>query len=104
MDKLSVRAHGDNLRPQLLELLILLCQSTKLCRSYKCEVCRIEEKYGPFASLLELFEGDLSKKHLIWIIGIHFKIRDTLPQMQSITALLCAHIHYPPHFGILGLC
>lgn len=93
MDKLCICAHGHNFSSRFLELLILLCQSTKLCCSDKCEICRIEEEDGPLAILLELFKGDLSKKHLIWIIGIHFKIRDALPQMESITTLLCAHIH-----------
>ncbi len=103
MDKLCIRAHGNNFSPRFLELFILLCQSTKLCRSDKCEICRIEEEYGPFAILLELFKGDLSKKDLIWIIGIHFKIRDTLPQMQSITTFLCAHIFKPPLIRILRM-
>jgi hypothetical protein len=97
MDKLCVCAHGNHLSPCFIELFILLCQSTKFCSSDKCKICWIEEEYGPFAILFELLKGDLPEEHLFWIIRIHFKIRDTLPQIQSIARFLYAHRSLPPY-------
>ena len=56
MNELCVRAYRDDLCARLLELIILLCQSSEFSSSDKSKISRIEKKYGPFIVFLQRLE------------------------------------------------
>jgi hypothetical protein len=48
VNEFGISAYGNNLGIDRLEILVLLCQSSKLRGSDKGEVCGIEEEHCPF--------------------------------------------------------
>lgn len=61
MNKLCIRAYGNNLGAYLGEFLLLLCQSSKLGGSDKGEVCRVKEQYCPFPAFFHSLKAHFAE-------------------------------------------
>jgi hypothetical protein len=89
MDELGVCAHRDDLGIDRLEILMLLCQSGKFCRSDKREISRIEKEHRPFLVCLQGCQADLSEVPFGWFIRLDLEIRYRFPYFD---AIVFAHI------------
>jgi hypothetical protein len=78
MHELGVPADRDDLRTDLLEGLVLLCQSSELGGSDEGEVRGIEEQDRPFLRRFKGGEADLAEIPLRRLEGLQFELRDFL--------------------------
>jgi hypothetical protein len=96
MDEFGISADGNNLGARLAELLMLLCQSSKLGRSDKGKVRGIKEEDSPFSAFSQRLQTHLPEIALPGLIRFKFKIRDVLSGSQAATVL--AHSRPPSFF------
>jgi hypothetical protein len=95
VDELGVGAHGNDVRVQFLEFLVLLRQSSEFGGSDEGKIGGVKEEDGPFLRGLLGREADLSEIAFCGFKGIDLEVRDALPDLQT-TVLL---VHDAPPCG-----
>jgi hypothetical protein len=92
VDELGIGTDRNDLGADLLEPIILLCQSSKFGRSDEGEIRRVEEENRPFARAFELIELDRAEFPLDRIVGLDREGRHFLPDLENMInhwVLLC---------------
>jgi hypothetical protein len=81
--ELGVRADRDDLRAELLEAIVLLCQSSEFSRSDEGEVGRVEEQHRPLAGLLLGGQLEGAEVALGGLEGGQGEVGHGLPDLQG---------------------
>jgi hypothetical protein len=95
MNEFGIGAHRNYLGACFPELLMLLCQSSKLGGSDKSEIGRIKEKDRPLAAFSQCLQIHLSEVAPLRFISFKLEIRDILPGPKTTT--MFTHLR-PPRF------
>ena len=79
MGELGVRAYGEDLGPELLQLGVLVRQVGELGGTDEGEVGRVEHQHCPFAGLDRVFEMELPEFAGDRIESLQLENRDLVP-------------------------